>query len=144
MQYCDAAKQKALQQLILIKYGGQSKMKLDHIVLLVSDLSRSVMYYEKLLPMLGFRKTADHVFGNAEEIYLDIRQAGDPDHAYRRSAPGLNHIGFTAPNRDAMTQVQLTMKEAGYEVPDVQNFDKDVALFLKDPDGMRIEIGVYG
>ena len=36
------------------------------------------------------------------------------------------------------------MAEAGFEAPDVQTFDKDLALFLKDPDGMRIEITVYG
>jgi lactoylglutathione lyase len=116
-------------------------MKLDHIVLLVSDLQESVGFYETLLPMVGFRKTADHVFGNAEEIYLDIRQAENPEHSYQRYAPGLNHIGFTAPDRDAISQVQDVMKNAGYDVPDVQTFGESIALFLKDPDGMRIELG---
>jgi lactoylglutathione lyase len=123
--------------------AGELQMKLDHIVLLVSDLPKSVGFYEKLLPFLGFRKTADHVFGNAEEVYFDIRQAKNPDHSYRRYAPGLNHIGFTAPNRNAIAQVQEAMKDAGYEVPDVQSFGEGVALFLKDPDGMRIELGVH-
>ncbi len=123
--------------------AGEVQVKLDHIVLLVSDLPKSVGFYEKLLPMLGFRKTADHVFGNAEEVYFDIRQAENLAHSYQRYAPGLNHIGFTAPNRDAIVQVQDVMKDAGHEVPDVQSFGEGVALFLKDPDGMRIELGVY-
>jgi catechol 2,3-dioxygenase-like lactoylglutathione lyase family enzyme len=118
-------------------------MKLDHIVLLVSDLPASVAYYGTLLPLLGFRKTADHVFGNSDEVYFDIRQAENVEHAYERYAPGLNHIGLTAPSRDAITQVQDNMKNAGYEVPDIQVFGKDIALFLKDPDGMRIELSVY-
>ena len=118
-------------------------MKLDHIVLLVSDLSKSVAFYESLLPMMGFRKTADHVFGNSDEVYFDIRQAENAEHAYERFAPGLNHIGFVAPNRDAITQIQDNMKNAGYEVPEVQVFGEDVAIFLKDPDGMRIELTVY-
>lgn len=122
--------------------AGEFQVKLDHIVLLVSDLPKSVRFYEKLLPMLGFRKTADHVFGNAEEIYFDIRQAENLDHSYQRYAPGLNHIGFTAQNRNAIAQVQEVMKDAGFEVPAVQNFGEGVALFLKDPDGMRIELGV--
>ena len=117
-------------------------MKLDHIVLFVSDLPKSVIFYEKLLPMLGFRKTADYVFGNAEEVYLDLRQAENPDHAYQRYAPGLNHIGFTAPDRDAISNVQDVMKDAGYEVPEVQTFGDGIALFLKDPDGIRIELGI--
>jgi lactoylglutathione lyase len=122
--------------------AGESQVKLDHIVLLVSDLPKSVSFYENLLPMLGFRKTADHVFGNAEEVYLDIRQAENLNHSYQRYAPGLNHIGFTAPHRNAIAQVQEVMRDAGYEVPDVQSFGEGVALFLKDPDGMRIELGV--
>ncbi len=123
--------------------AGESQVKLDHIVLLVSDLPKSVGFYEMLLPMLGFRKTSDHVFGNADEIVFDIRQAENLDHPYQRYAPGLNHIGFTAPNLDAISQIQEVMKDAGYEVPAVQSFDEGVALFLKDPDGMRIELGVF-
>lgn len=124
--------------------AGELQVKLDHIVLLVSDLPKSVAFYEKLLPMLGFRKTADHVFGNAEEVHFDIRQAENLDHSYQRYGPGLNHIGFTAPDRSAIALVQEAMNDAGYEVPDVQVFSEGVALFLKDPDGMRIELGVYG
>jgi hypothetical protein len=36
------------------------------------------------------------------------------------------------------------MKDAGYDVPDIQVFGEDIAIFLKDPDGMRIELSVYG
>ncbi len=119
-------------------------MKLDHIVLLVSDLPKSVRFYETLLPMLGFRKTADHVFGNAEEVYLALPHAKNRAQPYQRYAAGLNHIGFTAPDRDAIGNVQDAMKDAGYEVPEVQSFGDGVAVFLKDPDGMRIELGVHG
>ena len=122
---------------------GELQVKLDHIVLLVSDLPKSMGFYETLLPLLGFVKTADYVFGNADDVYLDIRQAENPEHSYQRYAPGLNHIGFTAPNRNAIAQVQKAMKDAGFEVPDVQSFGEGIALFFKDPDGMRIELGVH-
>lgn len=118
-------------------------MKLDHIVLLVSDLTKSMAYYDTLLPLVGFTKASDHVFGNSDEFYLDIRQADNVAHGYERHAPGLNHLGFTAPDRDAITHAQNVMKRAGYEVPEVQMFGEDIALFMKDPDGIRIELGVY-
>jgi hypothetical protein len=35
------------------------------------------------------------------------------------------------------------MQEAGFEVPDIQDFGKGSALFFKDPDGMRIEVASY-
>jgi len=94
--------------------------------------------------MLGFRKTADHVFGNDDEVYLDIRQAEKVDQQYERFAPGLNHIGFTAANSDVISKIQEKMKSAGYDVPEIQVFGEDIAIFLKDPDGIRIEVGVLG
>ena len=118
-------------------------MKLDHIVIAVSELAPSVAFYSELLTQLGFDKRRDHVFVNAEGISFDIRQADDPAHRYTRAAPGLNHVGFTAPDRDAIVRVQTAMDNAGYEVPAIQAFDDGIALFLIDPDGMRVEISTY-
>lgn len=118
-------------------------MKLDHIVILVSDLEKSLAFYNELLTMIGFNKARDHAYGNTDGVHIDIRQAKDLDHEYRRYAPGLNHIGFTALDRDAIVDIQKSMNSAGYEAPPIQSFDDGVALFLKDPDGMRIEVSVY-
>ena len=118
-------------------------MKLDHIVLLASDLTVSLAYYELLLPLMGFHKTGDHVFADEAGISIDLRQAGDAAHEYRRHAPGLNHLGFTAATLEGMALVEVALREAGYPVPERQAFGDDVALFLRDPDGMRIELAVY-
>jgi len=119
-------------------------MRLDHLVILLSDLSGSLPFYEKLLCLIGFSKDRDHVFGNAEGVFIDLKQAGEPDHAYRRHAPGLNHMGFTAPSREDVLSVQRQMRAAGFEAPEIQEFGSETALFLKDPDGMRIEVTHYG
>jgi len=116
---------------------------LDHIVVLVSELERSLPYYETLLPLIGFSKRREHVFGNAEGLSIDIRQAPEPGHAYRRLAPGLNHLGFRARDREALSEVALAMGEAGFEVPRIQAFEDGYALFFKDPDGMRLELSCY-
>lgn len=118
-------------------------MKLDHIVILLANLKAGLPFYETLLPLIGFSKTGDHVFGNTEEIYLDFRQSGKPDQAYERHAPGLNHMGFTATNRDAIERVGKAMAAAGFEVPAIQEFPDGSAMFLRDPEGMRIEIASY-
>ncbi len=116
-------------------------MKLDHIVILLSDLEKGMAFYETLLPLIGFHKTRDHVYGSAEGIYLDFRQAVDSEYSYHRFAPGLNHIGFSAPNLEAIKTIRAKMSQAGFEVPEIQRFDGGQAIFLKDDDGMRIEIG---
>lgn len=118
-------------------------MKLDHLVILVSDLRASLPFYEKLLSLIGFTKEREHVFGNADGVYLDLKQARKPGHAYQRYAPGLNHMGFTAPTREEVLEVQKLMRQAGFEVAEIQEFGSETALFLKDPDGMRIEVTHY-
>lgn len=118
-------------------------MKLDHIVILLSDLEANLPFYETLLPRIGFARSRDHVFGNADGVFLDFKQAARPDHGYERYAPGLNHMGFTTPDRGAVEAVQLAMADDGFEVPEIQEFPDGSALFLKDADGMRIEILSY-
>lgn len=115
-------------------------MKLDHIVVLLGDLSKGLPFYEALLPLVGFSKVRDYVFVNAEKLYLDIRQAPDLSHEYRRHAPGLNHLGFAAQNLGAIVDVQRKMRMAGFDVAEIQSFGEGRALFLKDLDGMRIEV----
>ena len=119
-------------------------MKLDHIVLLLGDLEASLPYYEALLPLLGFARTRNHVWGNEDDLYLDLKQSTEPGEGYRRFGVGLNHLGFTAPDRPSLDAIAAKMREAGFEVPDFQTFGSAVALFMKDRDGIRFEITFYG
>ena len=117
-------------------------MKLDHIVILVRSLDRSLPWYAALLGLLGFEKTRDHVWYNGD-LAIDLKQAepGTPD--YQRYAPGLNHLGFTAAEDSALDRVRDGMATQGFEVPAKQQSGKETATFFKDPDGMRVEVTVY-
>jgi catechol 2,3-dioxygenase-like lactoylglutathione lyase family enzyme len=118
-------------------------MKFDHAVLLASDLTASLAWYDAVLGAIGFRKTRDHVWINGDDQAIELRQAADPEHGYRRHGVGLNHIAFTAPSLAVLEDVAAKVRAAGYEVADIQSFDRDRALFLKDRDGMRIELTAY-
>ena len=118
-------------------------MKLDHFVLMVGDLDASLPYYEALLPMLGFEKSRDHVWGNAEGVFIDFKQATEVGEGYRRYGVGLNHLGFTAPTKAAVEEIADRMRAGGFEVPALQRLGNSYALFMKDPDGMRFEITFY-
>lgn len=117
-------------------------MKLDHIVILVRSLDASLPWYSALLGLLGFDKTRDHVWYDGE-LAVDLKEAeaGTPD--YQRYAPGLNHLGFTAPDEAALDSVRDGMALAGLDVPEKQFLGGQVATFFKDPDGMRVEVTVY-
>lgn len=119
-------------------------MKLDHIVILVRDLDASLPWYAAMLGAIGFAKQRDRVWGNEDGLFIDLKQA-DPDTAdYARYAPGLNHLGFTAPDLAALDRVRAEMAQAGFDVPEMQYHGCETATFFRDPDGMRIEVTHYG
>lgn len=118
-------------------------MKLDHMVVLVRSLEVSLPWYAALLGLIGFQKTRDHVWVSENGLAIDLKQAKAETSDYERYAPGLNHLGFTAPDEAALDAVRAGMAEAGFEVPDKQHFGGETATFFRDPDGMRIEVTVY-
>lgn len=115
-------------------------MTLDHIVILVRSLDRSLPFYSVLLGALGFEKTRDHVWWNGS-VALDLQQAAEGTADYGRYAPGLNHLGFRAADRAEFDGVREAMRAAGLDVPEIQTFGEEIATFFRDFDGMRIELG---
>lgn len=118
-------------------------ISLDHMVILVRSLERSLPWYEAMLGAIGFDKTRDHVWWNGS-VAIDLKQAEEGTADYARRAPGLNHLGFTAPDRPTLDRVRAAMAGAGFDVPEAQQLGKELATFFKDPDGMRVEVTVYG
>ena len=119
-------------------------MKLDHLVILVRSLEASLPWYETLLGLIGFSKSRDHVWGNADGVDIDLKQAKAATPPYERYGPGLNHLGFTAADEADLDRVRDGMAAAGFEVPGKQRIGSELAAFFRDPDGMRIEVTVYG
>ena len=118
-------------------------MKLDHVTLLVGSLEASMPYYEALLPLLGFAKRRDHVWTDGDGFFFQFRQARDGTAPYERYGAGMNHLGFGAASPEQVHAIRAAMQAAGFEVPDVQNLGGAIALFMKDPDGVRFEITWY-
>ncbi len=118
-------------------------MKIDHLTLLVSSLERSMPYYESLLPLLGFVKKRDHVWSNPNGLFLQFNQAKSGTRPYERYGAGMNHVGFSAETPEQVHTIRDAMQLAGFEVPDIQHLNGAVALFMRDPDGIRFEITAY-
>lgn len=118
-------------------------MKIDHLVIQLADLEVGMQFYDRLMPILGFKKQRDHVFGNEQDIFIDFRAARDAEHCYQRHAPGLNHLGLVVPSCAELRALQQGLADHDLEVPEIQSFSDGKALFIKDPEGMRIEVGCY-
>lgn len=117
--------------------------KIDHLTLLVSSLERSMPYYDTLLPLLGFTKQRPHVWTDGKGFFFQFLQAREGLPGYERYGVGMNHLGFGAPDPESVTRVRETMAAAGFQVPEIQTLRGALALFMKDPDGIRFEITWY-
>lgn len=100
-------------------------------------------YYEHLLPLLGFSKKKNHVWTDGNGFFFQFLQAKPGTTPYERYGAGMNHLGFGASTPDQVHAIRESMGNAGFEIPDVQDLGGAIALFMKDPDGIRFEITFY-
>jgi catechol 2,3-dioxygenase-like lactoylglutathione lyase family enzyme len=120
-----------------------SSLALDHLTILSRDPQASARFYAQVLPRLGFTQKKADAWFNDHGLFLQFR-AAEPDTAdYARYAPGLNHLGFKAPDAATVEALKAHLDEAGYEAR-LQRFGEGtVALFIPDPDGLRLEVSYY-
>jgi len=120
-----------------------STLKIDHLSLMVSSLEQSMPYYEHLLPLIGLTRKRNQVWTDGDGFFLQFQQAAPDTRPYERYGTGMNHLGFGASAPEQVYAIRQAMEDAGFEVPEVQNLQGVIALFMKDPDGIRFEIAYY-
>jgi catechol 2,3-dioxygenase-like lactoylglutathione lyase family enzyme len=118
-------------------------LKIDHVTLLVSSLEASMPYYDTLLALLGYNKKREHVWTDGHGFFFQFMQAHEGMPAYQRYGIGMNHLGFAARDVATVRRVRDGMSAAGFPVPEIQQLGAAIALFMKDPDGIRFEITNY-
>lgn len=123
-----------------------------HIEMYVSDLKKSIEFWDWLLTQLGYHKSQEWdqgvsyqlndtylVFVQTEEKYLDI--------PYHRKRTGLNHLAFHVESRELVDQFTTQLKERGVAI---LYHDKHpyaggknyYAVFFEDPDRIKVELVV--
>jgi lactoylglutathione lyase len=116
---------------------------LDHLVIMVRDVAASRAFYGDLLPLLAFAQTRADIWVNDAGLHLQILPADAGTRPYERRGPGLNHLGFKAPDAAFVAAVREAMLATGRDVQPIQHLGGAHALFLPDPDGLRIELTWY-
>ncbi|MEZ5892770.1 MAG: hypothetical protein R3C58_06455 [Parvularculaceae bacterium] len=117
--------------------------KLDHLTILSRSVEESERFYGALLPLLGFRQTKRGIWTDDDGFFFQFLPAKPETRAYERYGPGLNHLGFGAPDRAYVNNVRDRMIAAGFDIQPVQELGGAYALFMPDPDGLRIELTHY-
>ncbi|HTV18868.1 MAG TPA: VOC family protein [Polyangiaceae bacterium] len=118
-------------------------LAIDHVTISASQLERSLAHYAALLELLGFIRQSDEIWTDGAGFFIQLVEARPGTRPYERHAPGLNHLGFGAPDVAFVERVRDEMRARGFEAPDVQHIGGATCLFIKDPDGLRFEISHY-
>jgi catechol 2,3-dioxygenase-like lactoylglutathione lyase family enzyme len=115
---------------------------LDHVAVEVSDLTRSARFYDAVLFALGARRLVDTghavAYGhNGPALWIVARE--------RPPAPGYGHVALAATGRAAVGAAHaagLTHggRDDGAPGPRPQYGPSTYAAYLRDPDGLRVEV----
>ena len=124
----------------------QGVVGVGHVAIKVTDLDRSLDYYQK---RLGFPEML-RLFNDdgttwlvylriTDEQYLEIFPGAENDRAPGWDANGVNHICFTIDDLDATV---ARIEAAGITLlsPAKDGVDGNRQAWLEDPDGNRIEL----
>lgn len=118
---------------------------LNHVILTISDLARSREFYGGLLgftlldvpanPGAGFYFETG---GTTFWFFPSKRPAeGDRFSEYRI---GLDHLGFAAPNKEALERLAEKLMAAGVETSGVERFfTGNWYVAFRDPDNIQLE-----
>jgi catechol 2,3-dioxygenase-like lactoylglutathione lyase family enzyme len=128
---------------------------IHHIDLTVADVERSLAFYLELLGPLGWAESArfSTYRGTEEVVYvnqegdnrldgLGLRPADGGEHSYYDV--GVEHIAFEVDTREEVDAAysRCLSREANIHFPPEEDRDLEgyYALFVFDPDGIRVEV----
>ena len=118
---------------------------LHHVAILCSDRGASVRFYEAL----GFREYESHVRPERQDEVIFMQQQGvvlelfvckgNPQRVSAPEAYGLRHLALRV--SDAQ-RARCALMAAGYEPEPIRvdTFNGKKLFFVKDPDGLPIEL----
>ncbi len=126
---------------------------IDHVDLVVSSLERSLPIYAGLLGEIGGVDTREIVGERGERVvYLTcrgvpgavgLRERRSGSGPHDRYALGLHHLAFRCSDRAEVDRVAAWAGEHGVEIesgPGEYDYSPGYyAVFLRDPDGLKLE-----
>lgn len=126
---------------------------IDHIYVTVKDLSCSEKFYDRFMPMLGFKKSSKPIDGDPHIHYygkhfgFSLRPAKTRDRNFDPYAPGMHHFCFRVNSTKDVTEVYEKFIELGIEATQPKLYSEYAedytAIFFQDPDGIRLEVTNY-
>jgi glyoxylase I family protein len=125
---------------------------IDHIYIAVSDLAASARFYDVLFEVLGFRKqdftldTEPHIQYYNRHFGYVLRPARNRI-SHDPYAPGLHHLCLRVESVADVQALAHSLASQNIAVTEPKSYPQYapdyVAVHLRDPDGLRLEITNY-
>jgi glyoxylase I family protein len=122
---------------------------IDHLYVSVSDLSRSIAFYDSVMRLLGFRKGTDPIAGEPHIHYYNrgtqfsLRPAKRPI-PHDPYAPGLHHLCFRVGTAADVDTAARELRALGVDASEPRLYPEYApdyyATFFSDPDGLHLEL----
>jgi len=122
---------------------------LDHIFLTVSDIARSITFYERVLPILGITSRHDYDGSKGPAGHPDLKGFGADGRVFfwlREGTPatGAVHVGFVADSETIVNAAHAEARAAGASEihapgPQLHYDPRYYAAQVRDPDGYSLE-----
>lgn len=125
---------------------------IDHIYITVSDMARSEAFYDRAMEVLGFRKNAFSIGGDAHIQYFNrhfgyVLRPARSANAHDSYSPGLHHLCLRVDSMADVVSVATSLRAAGIDATEPElhpGYAPDYwATFFTDPDGIRLEVTNY-
>jgi catechol 2,3-dioxygenase-like lactoylglutathione lyase family enzyme len=110
---------------------------IDHVVLHVSDLRRSIGFYTDVLGMTEHHGGSGYMFLRCGAQVLGLFETDDGEAV--TAGPELNHIAFNAAP-DSYEDVKAALERHGIEVRGRRGDPR--CVYFRDPDGHQLQINV--
>ena len=123
---------------------------IDHVYVAVRDLDVSRRFYDRVMPILGFRSGEGtlagdpHVFYHGRQLVYALRPAREDAAGHDPCAPGLHHLCFRVVDEEVVDRAANELAGAGVEATEPRYYPEYgpdyYATFFEDPDGIRLEV----
>jgi catechol 2,3-dioxygenase len=116
-------------------------LRIVSVHLAVSDLSRSVDFYERVLglPLLTRENDRALLGPDPESPLLELTAIADPTPVPRGST-GLFHFAVLHPTRRTLAESVMRVAGSRWAIDGVSDHGVSEAIYLSDPDGLGIEL----
>lgn len=114
-------------------------MKLNHLDLQVSDVQKSVDFFERFFDMeLRSSRTSPAlaILSDRQGFVLVLQRRKSEAEVY----PEGFHLGFVVEDTESVARAQARAKEAGLDVTDVITNNRGVMIYCQAPDGYAVEV----